>query len=533
MEGTAPSCARPPRRFKVVLLGNLGVGKSCLVERADKGYVRHHGNPTINASFIVKTVTLSSGERVQLEIWDTAGQEKYKSLSRLYYRGARGCLLVYDVSNRQSFADLEQWLGDFRSVIDPSCIPFIRVVAAKCDLAANAQQVSVTEAEAWCAQQNVQHWRTSAMTGEGVDALFNRLAEDLASQPEPETFSRVCIVPYSHEKNACCCSIMAPPPPNVVSRLFASLPDQGVPQRRGNDVIAGSVPMMSKQRGTTRLSIDGVERTVGVDLIAAAKSYLRFLDMIEQQHADLLTKDSASLACAFPRYAKFLRLAALYPDRRLYAPPDIELLWKTHLIRPAQYRQEMELLFGHVVDHSELIDEPIGSGGAPASLLAETERLWTRHYGETGPYATVGQTTQTDPAQHADGVAVRLPCGREAPSWQAVVAKISVQASDVEKDARWLPSLRAFVAKNTTEELCGDECALRQWVEGYARFLADCKHALGDLQPQQDHHEGPTYEIDLVWHAHMMHPVVYGRDCQVLGINLNHLPWPTNNRPLF
>lgn len=149
------------------------------------------------------------------------------------------------------------------------------------------------------------------MTGEGVDALFNRLAEDLASQPEPETFSRVCIVPYSQyvnrpshpsfflslslscsspstlcrpacsEKNACCCSIMAPPPPNVVSRLFASLPDQyaaplfpshrqlwmlrvrgtdwvllknrGVPQRRGNDVIAGSVPMMSKQRGTTRL----------------------------------------------------------------------------------------------------------------------------------------------------------------------------------------------------------------------------------------------------------------------------------------
>jgi hypothetical protein len=92
-------------------------------------------------------------------------------------------------------------------------------------------------------------------------------------------------------------------------------------------------------------------------------------------------------------------------------------------------------------------------------------------------------------------------------------------------------------------------------VEGYARFLADCKHALGD-QPQQDRHEGPTYEIDLVWyklcvdrqlmdrlglivtdvcrvaprHAHMMHPVVYGRDCQVLGIDLNHFPWPTNEQ---
>lgn len=191
------------------------MGKSCLVERAHKGYVRHD-NPTIAPSFVVKTVTLPSSERIQLEIWDTgahrlppprssavcvsscfhlphtthlihastlspcaAGQEKYKSVSRLYFRGARGCLLVYDVSNRQSFAayllphscawvemqrtvglkvggcvvvwllvrrrwdSLEQWLEDFRTEIDPSCIPLIQVVAAKCDLAANAQQVRV------------------------------------------------------------------------------------------------------------------------------------------------------------------------------------------------------------------------------------------------------------------------------------------------------------------------------------------------------------------------------------------------------
>ncbi len=109
------------------------------MERAHKGYVRHD-NPTIAPSFVVKTVTLPSSERIQLEIWDTgahrlprssavccfhptcsastpltsymrplsytgpAGQEKYKSISRFYFRGARGCLLVYDVSNRQSFA---------------------------------------------------------------------------------------------------------------------------------------------------------------------------------------------------------------------------------------------------------------------------------------------------------------------------------------------------------------------------------------------------------------------------------------------
>jgi hypothetical protein len=167
---------------------------------------------------------------------------------------------------------------------------------------------------------------------------------------------------------------------------------------------------------------------------------------------------------------QFLRLAALYPDRRLYAPPDVELLWKTHLIRPTRYRQvccltvhalvdpsqgfnphffllvggaqEMEVLFGHVLDHSELTDEPT------ALVLAETERLWALHYGETGPYATAGQITHTNPAQHADGVAVTLPCGREAPSWEAVAAKISVEASDVEKDAQWLPALRALVAKN-------------------------------------------------------------------------------------
>mgnify|MGYP002381476020 CR=1 FL=1 len=104
----------------------------------------------------------------------------------------------------------------------------------------------------------MQHWRTSAKTGEGVDELFNRLAADMASQPEAETLGRVCIVSPSpqyvnssffpclfvsfilswvalnlcglacSDKVSCCCSIMAPPPPNVVARLFASLTDQCV-----------------------------------------------------------------------------------------------------------------------------------------------------------------------------------------------------------------------------------------------------------------------------------------------------------------
>jgi hypothetical protein len=111
-----------------------------------------------------------------------------------------------------------------------------------------------------------------------------------------------------------------------------------------------------------------------------------------------------------------------------------------------------------------------------------------------------------------------------------------------------------------TEELCSDECTLKRCVEGYARFLADCKQAFrnGQQLPQTGDRgeEGPTYDIDLMWylhhhhsphhhhlvwvvccslrrvlagnsrHAHMMHPVAYRRDCLVLGVNLDHLPWP-------
>ncbi|ELR24008.1 uncharacterized protein ACA1_143980 [Acanthamoeba castellanii str. Neff] len=265
----------------------------------------------------------------------------------------------------------------------------------------------------------------------------------------------------------------------------------------------------SNHRGT-QLTIDGEAHTLGVDLFTAARAYLRF--------------------SAFPRYAKFLRLAALYPERRLHALPDVELLWKTHLIRPIHYRKEMELLFGRVVDHAELSAAAETAAALSPSVLAETERLWELHYAE--PYAldrTEEAASPADGGADSAEVLTRLPGGGEAPSWEAVAAGISVKPDEVEKDARWLPFLRTFVAKDKTEELCNDECTLKRCVEGYARFIADCKQAFRNGQPlhQTDRgEEGPTYDIDFMWHAHMMHPVAYRRDCQALGVNLDHLPWP-------
>jgi hypothetical protein len=109
----------------------------------------------------------------------------------------------------------------------------------------------------------------------------------------------------------------------------------------------------------------------------------------------------------------------------------------------------MELLFGRVVDHAELSAAAETAAALPPSVLAETERLWELHYAE--PYAldrTEEAASPADGGADSAEVLTRLPGGGEAPSWEAVAAGISVKPDEVEKDARWLPFLRAFVAKD-------------------------------------------------------------------------------------
>lgn len=105
--------------FKIVLLGDSGVGKSNLVFRFTKNEFNKDSKSTIGVEFATKTVQIDDNKLVKAQIWDTAGQERYRSIASSYYRGAVGALLVYDVTDRNSFNHVPMWLKE----VEVRCFP--------------------------------------------------------------------------------------------------------------------------------------------------------------------------------------------------------------------------------------------------------------------------------------------------------------------------------------------------------------------------------------------------------------------------
>ena len=148
-----PPTAIPEKKcfVKVVAIGDSGVGKTSLIHMFEHARFTESFKPTIGADFSNKEVSIN-GRIVTLQIWDTAGQERYQSLGTAFYRGADCCLLVYDLTNQQTFENLENWRGSFLKkgmVLDPENFPFM-VVGNKLDLADENRSVSTNTAQKFC-----------------------------------------------------------------------------------------------------------------------------------------------------------------------------------------------------------------------------------------------------------------------------------------------------------------------------------------------------------------------------------------------
>jgi Ras-related protein Rab-11A len=117
--------------YKVVLLGDSGVGKSNIISRFTKNEFNMESKTTIGVEFATKTIEVN-GKLVKIQIWDTAGQERYRSMASAYYRGASGALLVYDITRATSFENLQKWLRELKNFAaeDITCL----MVGNKCDL---------------------------------------------------------------------------------------------------------------------------------------------------------------------------------------------------------------------------------------------------------------------------------------------------------------------------------------------------------------------------------------------------------------
>ena len=118
--------------FKVVMIGDSGVGKSNLLMRYTKGDFNIESKTTIGVEFATKKVQTLDGKKVKAQIWDTAGQERYRAITSAYYRGAVGALLVYDTTNAQSFKNMAEWLRQLKQFADSNIV--ILLVGNKTDL---------------------------------------------------------------------------------------------------------------------------------------------------------------------------------------------------------------------------------------------------------------------------------------------------------------------------------------------------------------------------------------------------------------
>ena len=114
------------RQYKIVIVGNSGVGKTCLLVRFTEASFSDKGASTIGVDFTARDVTVGSpGLRVKLQMWDTAGQERYRAAMTSYYRGAHGIIFAYAVDDRKSFAAIEQWVIDVEKFAGTGCAKLI------------------------------------------------------------------------------------------------------------------------------------------------------------------------------------------------------------------------------------------------------------------------------------------------------------------------------------------------------------------------------------------------------------------------
>ena len=155
----------------MVIIGDSGVGKSNLLSRFTRNEFHLDSKSTIGVEFATRSIQ-HDGKIIKAQIWDTAGQERYRAITSAYYRGAVGALLVYDISKRLTFENVERWLKELRTHADPSIV--VMLVGNKCDLK-HLQAVLTDDAKSFAEQNNLAFIETSAMDATNVDVAFETI----------------------------------------------------------------------------------------------------------------------------------------------------------------------------------------------------------------------------------------------------------------------------------------------------------------------------------------------------------------------
>eukprot|EP00829_Urostomides_striatus_P019725 TRINITY_DN7812_c0_g1_i1.p1 TRINITY_DN7812_c0_g1~~TRINITY_DN7812_c0_g1_i1.p1 ORF type:complete len:209 (-),score=74.51 TRINITY_DN7812_c0_g1_i1:23-649(-) len=166
----------PDYTFKAILIGDAGVGKSCILYRAVKNEFKETYEVTIGAEFCSLILRIN-GKTLKLQTWDTAGQENFRSMIRVFYKGTHAAFLVYDITNKETFDKLDDWLEDVKE----NALPEVKLVLVGNQKDNESKREVTTEAAKQWAEKNQFTFckETSAKTGEGIHEMFIEIAKML------------------------------------------------------------------------------------------------------------------------------------------------------------------------------------------------------------------------------------------------------------------------------------------------------------------------------------------------------------------
>jgi small GTP-binding protein len=192
--------------FKLIIIGDTNTGKSCLLQRfADDSY-NNDFISTIGVDFKVKTITIND-KMIKTQIWDTAGQDRFRSITNSYYRGVHGIIISYDITNKQSFVNIDRCMRNVKDFVSDNAVKIL--IGTKSDLE-EKRKVSKKELEDLANELDMKYIETSAKDNKNVDELFiiickeilNNMTEKLENLRERKIFIETHLL--KQKKNNCC-----------------------------------------------------------------------------------------------------------------------------------------------------------------------------------------------------------------------------------------------------------------------------------------------------------------------------------------
>ena len=160
--------------YKILLLGDSSVGKTCFLMRYSDNTFQEIHMSTIGLDYKLKNVQLDDGKIVKIQIWDTAGQDRFRSITKNYYKGAHGIILIYDVTSRKTYENIKNWVSQIKEEVSEKVT--IILVGNKIDDEKN-RKVTTEEGENMAKECGLDFFETSAKSGVNIDSTFNELVK--------------------------------------------------------------------------------------------------------------------------------------------------------------------------------------------------------------------------------------------------------------------------------------------------------------------------------------------------------------------